>query len=90
MLNNLHRCRVCGLLQDEAPWGEDGCSASFNICDCCGTEFGYEDATLIGILRKRERWLADGAQWFSPKATPSDWNLQEQLQKIPEEFRGTS
>jgi len=36
MLNKeLFLCRVCGLEQDDTPWGEDGKTASFNICDCC-------------------------------------------------------
>lgn len=39
-------CRVCGLDQDENPWGEDNASPTFDICACCGTEFGYHDFTL--------------------------------------------
>jgi hypothetical protein len=33
---------VCGLEQGELPWGADGATPSFAICDCCGVEFGLE------------------------------------------------
>jgi rubredoxin len=40
-------CRVCGLIYDKFyPWGEDGEVPSHDICDCCGTEFGYDDVSI--------------------------------------------
>ena len=87
MLNEeFYKCRVCGLRQDGLPWGEDGKTPSFNVCSCCGTEFGYEDATLKAIRLQRERWLSTSAKWFNPKDKPQDWNLDEQLKEIPEPF----
>lgn len=88
MLNNqeVYMCRVCGLQQDEPSWGEDGNTPSFNICDCCGTEFGYEDATIVAIKRTREKWLSKGAKWSEPKAKPKDWVLEVQLKHIPTAF----
>jgi hypothetical protein len=88
MLKNeeYYRCRVCGLQQDDLPWGEDGETPSFNICPCCGTEFGYEDFTLEATRAQRERWLSTGAKWFKPKEKPEGWNLDEQLKKIPQHF----
>lgn len=44
-------CRVCGLLQYQPPWGKDGYTPGFEICDCCGIEFSYEDACSSGITR---------------------------------------
>jgi hypothetical protein len=85
--NELYVCRVCGLQQDELPWGEDGNTPSFNICDCCGTEFGYHDATLTAIKNTRSKWIAQGTKWFNPKAKPEIWVLKEQLQKIPLVFQ---
>jgi hypothetical protein len=32
MLNDELKCQVCGLVQDEPPWGEFGDTATFNIC----------------------------------------------------------
>ena len=31
---------------------------SFGICDCCGVEFGYEDATPEAAGACRRSWLA--------------------------------
>jgi hypothetical protein len=89
MLNNreIYTCRVCGLQQDDPPWGEDGNTPSFNICDCCGIEFGYEDATIVAIKKMREKWLSEGTVWSEPKAKPKDWTLEVQLEQIPDAFR---
>ena len=83
---NLLRCRVCGLEQLEPPWGEDGNTPSFNICPCCGVEFGYEDSTVVTIRNYRNLWLENGAKWSISKATPVKWNLEEQLRLIPPEY----
>lgn len=79
--NEIYLCRVCGLEQLEPPWGDDGKSATFDICDCCGVEFGYEDATLSGIRRYREKWLTNGAKWNTTKSIPDNWMLHQQLKK---------
>lgn len=78
-------CHVCGALLDEPPWGESGLDATYNICPCCGCEFGYEDFQVSGVLRHREQWLRDGANWFSPKMRPADWDLEQQLNCLPPE-----
>jgi hypothetical protein len=39
-------CRVCGLEQDFQPWGKDGKTPAFEICGCCGVDFGYQDCSL--------------------------------------------
>ena len=87
MLNyeNYH-CRICGLRQSEPPWGNDGKTASFNICPCCGAEFGYHDATLQAIQRYRENWLLEGAKWFEPHRKPEQWSLEKQFKEIPQTF----
>ncbi len=85
--NDLYACRVCGAIQSDPPWGENGEDASFNICDCCGVEFGYEDATLLGIKRYRDKWLSNGAKWNNLKYRPDNWSLDEQLRNIPNDYR---
>ena len=72
-------CRACGLLQDDLPWGEDGNTPTFTICDCCGTEFGYDDCTKKAIIQSRKRWLSNGAEWQKLSAKPQAWNLSQQL-----------
>lgn len=49
----------------------------YNICPCCSTEFGNDDAIyshrqLLGM------WIAGGANWFFGKA-PENWNPWIQL-----------
>lgn len=89
MPSDLQRCRVCGLLQDEPPWGDDGLVPSFEICPCCGAEFGYEDVSLNPVMRKRRQWLEAGAKWTMPRFKPPAWNLPRQLDDIPSDFKGT-
>lgn len=79
-------CRVCGLLQDTPPWGEDGITPSFEICVCCGVEFGNDDATIAAIHKKREEWLGKGANWFMSRFKPTKWNVTQQLAQIPIDF----
>ena len=50
-------CRVCGFLHDKDykdndyfPWGKDGNTPTFDFCECCGTEFGYNDYCLENII----------------------------------------
>jgi hypothetical protein len=80
-------CRVCGKAQSEPIWGDDGQCPTHAICDCCGTEFGYEDCNLKAIKTARDRWLTSGAKWFNPKKQPADWSLEEQLKQIPAQYK---
>jgi hypothetical protein len=81
-----HNCRVCGLYINELPWEEDGQSPTYEICPCCGVEFGNEDYTIESIKKYRTEWIQTGAKWFSPKEKPFIWNIESQLQNIPKEF----
>lgn len=78
---SLH-CRVCGLQQSEPPWGADGRSPTFEICPCCGVEFGYEDVNETSALQARNAWLANGARWTTPTARPADWDVEVQLRQL--------
>lgn len=68
-----YMCPVCGFGAMTKP------PADYNICPCCGTEFGYDD------LRHpweelREAWLSKGAPWFSRQTpAPEGWNPVKQL-----------
>jgi hypothetical protein len=76
------RCRVCGLLQSEPPWGCDGKSPTYDFCPCCGVEFGYGDASPVGIQRWRKNWIEKGAKWDVPENTPAKWDWREQLSHV--------
>lgn len=80
-------CRVCGLVQAEPPWGEDEATPSFDICDCCGVEFGYEDATRPAVVRYRAAWIKAGARWHNPRMRPAAWDLDRQLTNVPARWR---
>jgi hypothetical protein len=82
-----HACRVCGRHHEDKPWGGDGASPTFDICDCCGVEFGYEDSTLEAVKKYRAAWIAEGCTWFRPKDKPSGWTWEQQSQNVPERFR---
>jgi hypothetical protein len=79
----LHNCTCCGLYFDEYfPWGENGEYSTFDICDCCGIEFGYEDWCKESLFEYRTEWIKSGANWFTQKSKPDDWSLKDQLRKI--------
>jgi hypothetical protein len=66
-------CPVCGYPKLSEP------PMNFSICSCCGTEFEYDDFTTpYSVLRNR--WLTNGAKWFSPEELPpAGWKPMEQL-----------
>ncbi len=82
----MNNCRVCGLYTEDLPWGYDGNSPSYEICLCCGVEFGNEDYTIESIKKYRQRWISDGVNWFDPNEKPINWNVEEQLKNIDKEF----
>jgi len=78
-----YMCPVCGFLGlTEPPYNADG-DGSFEICPCCGFEFGFDDGSE-GVTHEefRSRWLASGAEWFDPDQKPADWDLQAQLRNL--------
>ena len=62
-------CPICGLSWSETLDIED-VIRSFDICNCCGCEYGCDDTAAY-----RQEWLAKDAPWFNKKERPSDWNL---------------
>ena len=84
---NTPECRVCGYHNEYYPWGEDGKSPSFQICSCCGVQFGKEDETLISIKEYRAEWVRKGGKWFAKEKKTEHWELEAQFKNIPEEFR---
>lgn len=90
-MNNInednHLCRVCGLYVESSPWGDDGKCPTYEICPCCGVEFGNEDYTIESTIEYRIKWLNNGAKWFDCKDKPLYWVLEEQLKQIPREYK---
>lgn len=75
----MNSCPVCGYDGlTEPPFDEDG-NPSYEICNCCGYEFGFDEASFE---EHRSKWLSEGAKWFNPKAQPDGWTPSMQLLKI--------
>ena len=74
-------CPVCGYnrLQEKT---RDNNVPSFEICSCCGTEFGYDDCNQESIMKRRIKWIESGYKWFSEEDKPDNWNAIEQLKNI--------
>lgn len=79
MKGSLHMCPVCGFWGlKEAPY--DHGSPSFEICPCCGFEFGFEEKE--DMARFRDDWIRKGTPWFTPALKPAEWDLKKQLANL--------
>ena len=78
------KCKVCGFELDYYPWGKDGQSPTYNICQCCGTEAGYDDVSSKSIMEAKERWLKN-PKWFNELKRPEKWDIQKQLKNVLED-----
>lgn len=83
----LQRCRVCGFLQSNFPWGEDGIEPTYEFCSCCGVVFGVEDTTLPDIRIYRGNWISNGYQWNDIDKKSDAWDVDEQMLDIPFKYR---
>ncbi|BCG59454.1 hypothetical protein [Paenibacillus sp. URB8-2] len=76
-------CHVCGYPElNEPPWGINGESSSFNICPCCGFEYGYDDCQLEAYEKNKQKWINSGAKWFDEDIKPGGWSIDTQLKNI--------
>lgn len=66
----MYHCPACGFELNGPPWrGED---PSWNICPCCGIEFGYDEYDSEFFDRREE--FADEAQYR--EAFYRDWRAR--------------
>jgi len=76
-------CPTCGYDKLQYPaWDSATGTPSFDICPCCGCEFGYNDVTERSKRQYLCVWLKKGAQWFCPELKPSNWDVHAQLRQI--------
>ncbi|MFD2117623.1 hypothetical protein ACFSTH_09385 [Paenibacillus yanchengensis] len=82
----MYLCPVCGYDElDELPYvNNDVTTGSFEICSCCGFQFGVDDLDNgISLKKYRDKWVDEGAKWYSDSSPkPKDWNLEKQLLNI--------
>ena len=74
-----YKCPVCGFNELKEPaYDKFGCS-SFNICPCCGTEFGYHDSKISHKVL-REKWVIACTPFHFEKEKPKNWDPKKQLE----------
>lgn len=83
MKNKKYICPICGYDKlDECPYDIAG-EPSFDICPCCGFEYGYDDMNSgFTFEQYREKWIKDGCKWFDREGKPENWELNKQLRNI--------
>jgi hypothetical protein len=73
------KCPVCGYADLSHPAYNGYGSPSFEICPCCGVQFGYQDCSFPHAVL-RGIWLAAGAIWDSDVIRPLEgWDARKQL-----------
>ena len=80
-----YTCPVCGFKGlEENPYNQRK-EPSYEICPCCGFEFGFDSAgSKESLIEYRQRWIKDGARWFIERLKPENWDLEAQLKNIEE------
>lgn len=72
-------CPVCGYPNlDENPREQ-----IHEICDSCGTQFGYTDSNR-SYEELRKQWIDNGMKFYFEKlwGIPENWNPLEQLKNL--------
>jgi hypothetical protein len=77
-----YTCPVCGFNKlEESPY--DNGSASFEICSCCGFQFGFDDDDQgYSFESYREDWIKRGFPFFSSHKKPPIWNVEAMQQQL--------
>ena len=77
-------CLICGFNKlREAPFDKYSCG-SYEICHCCGCEFGYDIMHLDNekLVKLRESWINNGMIFKTKEKIPLDWNANEQIKNL--------
>jgi hypothetical protein len=75
-------CEICGYPNLERPPRDETGAPSFEICPCCGGEFGYNDITVEVKRDYLRKWIKSGTKWLNPSFKPQNWSLSSQLGAI--------
>jgi hypothetical protein len=78
-------CPVCGYELDEPPYDEYD-YPSYNICSCCGFEYGVTDDDLKYTFESyRKEWENKGYPFRWEKEKPQNWGViaaKKQLENL--------
>lgn len=87
-----YRCPVCGYpdqIEADLDTQWQALVSSYDICSCCGTEFGLDvrgaslEAVKQSIHRRRAEWISEGHPWFfKQESPPKSWDWRAQLRTI--------
>lgn len=67
------------------PYSQRYGTPSYDVCACCGFEFGNDDDP--GTARPQtfseylQEWIGSGCEWFAPSKKPEGWGVEAQLKK---------
>lgn len=69
----------------DPPYSKYFGDASYDVCPCCGFEFGNDDEPGTGKPTTFEEylhdWIGAGCEWFLPEKRPENWDLGRQLDR---------
>lgn len=83
MSEKIYMCPVCGFEGLKEPPYSDLGEPSYEICPCCGFEFGFDEKEAGNRYESyRSYWIGQGTKWFMPAAKPPGWNPTAQLNKL--------
>lgn len=73
-------------VQVQPPYEDHWGMASYEICPCCGFEFGNDDRPMheenaTNFQEYLRNWFVnEKGQWFEERERPKNFDLQEQLE----------
>ena len=69
----------------EPPYEQYFGDPSYEVCSCCGFEFGNDDNPGTGVPASFEEylkeWVQSGCDWLDSTRKPTGWQLGEQLKQ---------
>jgi len=76
-------CPICGYTRLQmSPYDEHG-YPSYEICDCCGFEYGFDDDSEgYSFENYREKWINEGFKFSNDKMQPETWNRQTMIKQL--------
>jgi len=76
-------CPICGYDElEKIPYYGGDCP-SYEICECCGFEYGFDDGSEGHTFTTyRRKWILEGAEWFVSNSKSNNWDLEKQLANI--------
>lgn len=72
--SHIYHCPLCGWgPRKEAYSSVAELRVSYDICECCGCEYGHDDNEEYYA-----EWVAGDMDWFDERSRPEGWNIDEQ------------